>query len=251
MVNLFELERYCNRLLDAATFEDYCPNGLQLDAGRHEIGRLATGVTASQALIEAAIDWRADLLLVHHGYFWRGEAQPLVGVKGRRVRTLMQQGLSLMAYHLPLDAHDQLGNNRRLGELLELGPVERIEGQGGLLWRCRLDQPIEAGRLSQRLEAALRRTPLHVGPERKAIRTFIWCTGAAQGSIEQAAVLGADAYISGEISEPTVHLARELGLHYFAAGHHATERYGIEALGRHLGGEFSLETRFFDIPNPV
>lgn len=252
MVNLFELQRYCDQLLDTTAFDDYCPNGLQVDAGGHEIRRLATGVTASRALIEAAVAWRADLLLVHHGYFWRGEAQPLVGIKGLRVRTLMQRGLSLMAYHLPLDAHAELGNNRQLGELLNLGAVESVAGQGGLLWRCRPSEPIDADGVSRRLETVLQRTPLHVGPqERTPIRMLAWCTGAAQGSIEQAAEQGVDAFISGEISEPTVHLARELGIHYFAAGHHATERYGVQALGRHLEREFALETRFFDLPNPV
>ena len=251
MANLFELQRYCDDLLDAASFDDYCPNGLQLDGGRHEIHRLATGVTASQALIDAALDWQADLLLVHHGYFWRGEPQPLTGYKGRRIRALMQQGVSLMAYHLPLDAHAELGNNRQLGEQLEFADMEPVPDRGGLLWRTRLEQATSADGFAQRLERALGRRPLHVGPDESRIRSLAWCTGAAQSHIELAAAEGVDAFVSGEISEPTTHLARELGIHYFAAGHHATERYGVRALGLHLGRKFALETRFFDLPNPA
>lgn len=170
---------------------------------------------------------QADLLLVHHGYFWRGEAAPLVGMKGRRVKALMTAGLSLLAYHLPLDAHPELGNNRQLG--LRLGftlgaPVD------GLLWGVDLAQPMTADDLVARVEGALDRPLLAVGPNR-SLKRVAWCTGAAQGMIEQAAAAGYDAFISGEVSEHTVHQARELGILFLAAGHHATERYGVQALG--------------------
>jgi len=251
VTDLFELERFCSELLDSSSFEDYCPNGLQVDAGARQVQRLVTGVTASQALIDEAVSWQADLLLVHHGYFWRGEAGPLTGYKGRRVRALMQHGINLMAYHLPLDAHPELGNNRQLALLLELDNVEVLQETGGLLWWGSLPFPLDSEQLADKIGAALNRQPLHIRAGDKPIKRVCWCTGAAQNYIEKAAANGMDAYISGEISEQTVHLARELGIHYFAAGHHATERYGIRALGERLSEEFELEHRFIEVENPV
>ncbi|WP_260294106.1 Nif3-like dinuclear metal center hexameric protein [Sedimenticola hydrogenitrophicus] len=248
MIDIFELERYCNDLLAADGFEDYCPNGLQLDAGRREIRRLVTGVTASQALIEAAGQTGADLLLVHHGYFWRGEPAPLVGVKGRRVRSLMQSGISLLAYHLPLDAHPQLGNNRALGDRLGVARARPLER--GLVWQGELDGELPAA-LAERLTGLLGRAPLLIAADARPIRRIGWCTGAAQGAIVEAAAAGLDAFISGEVSESTTHLARELGIHYFAAGHHATERFGVQALGRHLAEKFDLDHQFIDVDNPA
>ncbi|QFY89337.1 Nif3-like dinuclear metal center hexameric protein [Magnetovirga frankeli] len=248
MPNLYEIERYCNTLLQVQAFSDYCPNGLQVDAGAVEIKRLATAVSASQAVIEQALRWQAELLLVHHGYFWKNEAQPLVGIKGRRVRQLMQGGLSLLAYHLPLDAHVGLGNNAELGR--RLGLEGRPLEEHGLLWIADLETPLGVGKFTQRLDLALGRTPLRFTAKGE-IQRVAWCTGAAQGYIEQAAAAGAQAYISGEVSEPTYHLAAELGLHYFAAGHHATERYGVQALGHHLAEEFGLEMTFLDQNNPA
>jgi dinuclear metal center YbgI/SA1388 family protein len=248
MIDIFELERYCNDLLAADGFEDYCPNGLQLDAGRREVRRLVTGVTASQALIEAAGQAGADLLLVHHGYFWRGEPAPLVGVKGQRVRALMQAGISLMAYHLPLDAHPQLGNNRSLGDVLGIRQARALDQ--GLVWQGELAEEPPAA-LAGRMAGVLGRAPLLITAGDRPIRRIGWCTGAAQGAIVEAAAAGLDAFISGEVSESTTHLARELGIHYFAAGHHATERFGVQALGRHLAEKFDLDHQFIDIDNPV
>ncbi|MET0102095.1 MAG: Nif3-like dinuclear metal center hexameric protein [Sedimenticola sp.] len=250
MVVLEELERYCNELLAADSFDDYCPNGLQVDAGGREIRRLVAGVTASQALVDAAVESGADLLLVHHGYFWKGEQAALRGIKGNRVRALMQNGVSLLAYHLPLDAHLELGNNRQLADRLGIdGPAPL--GDDGLLWSADLDVPLSAQDLAARIASGLDRVPLHLEGGCGEIRTLAWCTGGAQGYIERAAGAGADAFISGEVSEQTAHLARELGIHYFSAGHHATERYGVQALGRHLAEKFGLEYRFREISNPV
>lgn len=251
VANLFELERFCSELLAISSYEDYCPNGLQVDAGVQQVQRVVTGVSASQALIDQAVSWRADLLLVHHGYFWRGEAQPLTGLKGSRVRTLMQHGISLMAYHLPLDAHVELGNNRQFGVLLGLTEAEALPGTDGLLWWGSLTHPLSAEQFAGQLTTVLNREPLHISAGDEKITRFCWCTGAAQHFIEKAAANGMDAYLSGEVSEQTVHLARELGIHYFAAGHHATERYGIKALGERLSEEFGLEHRFIDVENPV
>lgn len=249
MLLLSRLTGYCDRLLRCDEFDDYCPNGLQVESG-FEVARLATGVTASQALIADAAEWGADVLLVHHGYFWKGENPCIRGIKGRRIASLIRRGISLLAYHLPLDGHRELGNNRQLADRLGIAEAEPA-AEGQLLWQGRLEEAADADRLAVLLEERLGRAPLHLpgGPQR--IQRLAWCTGAAQGFIEQAAALGVDAYISGEVSEQTAHQARELGIHYFGAGHHATERYGVRALGEHLAREFELEHRFIDIPNPV
>lgn len=249
MIDLLTLEAYCDELLSAGDFDDYCPNGLQVETGSRAT-RLMTGVTACQALIDAARDWRADLLLVHHGFFWKGEPAAIRGMKGRRIASLIEGGISLLAYHLPLDAHEEFGNNRQFGELLGLPRMGPADG-GGLIWCAELDDPLTAEGLEALLERKLCRPPLHVAGHRRPYRRVGWCTGAAQGYIDKAAALGLDAFISGEISEQTVHIAREIEVDYFAAGHHATERYGVRALGDHLAQRFDLEHRFVEIDNPV
>lgn len=244
-MNLQDLVSYCDQLLDVAAFDDYCPNGLQVEAGESVI-RIVSGVTASLAQVDAAIEAGADLLLVHHGYFWKGEPEPLTGMKGRRVRRLMQAGVSLLAYHLPLDAHPLLGNNAGLGAALGLngGPI----AEKSLVWGAQLPQPSGAGQLGALIGERLQREPLVVDAGRP-IRSLAWCTGAAQNYIVKAAAAGFDAFISGEISEQTQHLAQELGVSYFAAGHHATERFGVRALGEHLAQHFDLAHQFIDIDN--
>ncbi|RLJ22077.1 Nif3-like dinuclear metal center hexameric protein [bacterium endosymbiont of Escarpia laminata] len=250
MININALETYCNDCLNADGFDDYCPNGLQVEAVS-EVNRLMVGVTASQALIDAAVDWGADALLVHHGFFWKGEAAVLRGMKGRRISALIKGGVNLLVYHLPLDAHPVWGNNRQLAERLDFPSPRVTEAGNGLLWRCDLEAPLQAVELQRRLQEVLGRAPLHIDSGGGAIQSVGWCTGGAQGFIEAAADLMLDAYISGEISEATVHVARERGIHYFAAGHHATERYGVQALAEHLAARFSLEYRFVDIDNPA
>ncbi len=248
MVELNSLESYCGELLAVNAFDDYCPNGLQVDVGSHRIERIVSAVTACQAAIDGAVELEADLLLVHHGLFWRGEPVPLTGIKGRRVGALYRGGLALVAYHLPLDAHPELGNNYLLGERLGLSGAAVEEG---LLWQAELTHPESATEFTQRIQLALERAPLHLLGGSDTIRRVAWCSGAAQGQIVQAAALGADAFISGEVSEQTLHLARELGIHYFAAGHHATELFGVQALGAHLAERFGLEHQFLDVPNSV
>lgn len=251
MVELDALENYCNGLLAVSEFEDYCPNGVQVDAGSGPVRRIISAVTASQAAIEGAAELEGDLLLVHHGYFWKGEPGQLVGLKGRRVGALYRQGISLMAYHLPLDAHPRLGNNRLLAERLGLADSAPVAEGGGLLWQATLDTPVTVAELMERIRRGLERDPLHLPGGGVSIRRLGWCSGAAQEQISQAAALGLDAFISGEVSEQTFHLARELGIHYFAAGHHATERFGVQALGEHLAEKFGLFHQFLDISNPV
>lgn len=247
MARLQDIVRYCNQFLDIDSFDDYCPNGLQVE-GSAEVRNIVSGVTASQALIDAAVDTAADMLLVHHGYFWRGEPAALVGMKGRRVRSLMGAEISLLAYHLPLDAHPELGNNRQLGLRLGFDAGSAVEG---LLWGADLIEPLAAGELARRVESGLGRAPLMIGSPDTQLHRVAWCTGGAQGMIAQAAAVGFDAFISGEISEQTVHEARELGLVYLSAGHHATERYGVQSLGDRLARQFDVQHRFIDIDNPA
>lgn len=250
MTELTTLATYCDALLGAAAFQDYCPNGIQVE-GERPVRRLASGVTASAALLDAALDWDADAVLVHHGWFWRGEDPRLIGMKGRRVRTLARAGVGLLAYHLPLDAHAELGNNRQLANVLGLREARATDLCDGILWRGRLACPTQAAVLAGLIAEALRREPLHIAGRVAPIEEVAWCTGAAQAYIQQAAGLGVDAYLSGEVSEQTTHQARELGLDYFALGHHASERYGVNALGQHLAERFNILHRFVDIDNPA
>ena len=250
MISAVDLANHCDRLLEVDRFSDYCPNGLQVEGDR-PVRRLMTGVTASQALIDAAISAGADALLVHHGFFWKSEPAPLTGIKGRRVRALMRAGVSLLAYHLPLDAHPELGNNRRLADQLGLLDARPSTGADDLVWSGRLREPLVGAALAEWIRAKLAREPLHIAVVDHPIDRIAWCTGAAQGAIERAAALGADCYLSGEISEQTVHQARELGIDYLAAGHHATERGGVQALGEYLAAKLGIEHRYLEIENPV
>lgn len=253
MANRDTLVAACQRELVAERFKDYTLNGLQVE-GREEVRRVLSGVTACQALLDEAVAWQADLVLVHHGYFWKNEPVAITGMKRRRLQTLLAHDISLLAYHLPLDAHATLGNNaelgRRLGFIAE-GCADGEPGEG-LLWLGAPEVPLSVAELAARLADSLDREPLLVeAPAGGRIRRVAWCTGGAQDMIAAAAEAGADAFISGEISERTTHLARELGIHYLGAGHHATERYGVQALGEWLVGEFGVEHRFVDIDNPA
>ena len=252
MITRTELVAYIDAVLEPARFQDYCPNGLQV-AGKEDIEVLVSGVTASQALIEAALEHRADAILVHHGYFWRGEDPRIIGIKQRRLKLLLDNNISLLAYHLPLDAHPTLGNNAQLAKLLGLDIDERIPGTGDpAIGLCgRLHEPMRIDDFASMVADKLERPPLLIQGHERPVTSIGWCTGAAQGYLQQAAEFGLDTFLSGEISEPTVHLARELGINYIAAGHHATERYGVQALGQELAQRFDLRHHFIDIDNPV
>ncbi|MEN8204817.1 MAG: Nif3-like dinuclear metal center hexameric protein [Pseudomonadota bacterium] len=252
MVTLKALVDYTSSLLSIDSFTDYCPNGLQVE-GRGDVTRLVSGVTASMALIEAAIEMQADAIVVHHGYFWKGEDECVTGMKRARLRRLLGTDTSLLAYHLPLDAHPELGNNARLAQVLGFERQGNFGCDGGLSLGQYgvLPQALTAVALSELIHDSLGRMPLHIPGPQTRIQTVGWCTGAAQSYIDAAAEQGLDAFISGEISEQTVHVARERGIHYFAAGHHATERFGVQALGQHLAEQFDISHRFIDIDNPV
>lgn len=246
-----DLERHLARVLNLTRFRDFCPNGLQVQ-GRRSIGKLVSGVTASVALIEAALDAGADALLVHHGYFWRGEDARVVGQKYQRLKLLLNHDLNLFAYHLPLDKHEELGNNAQLAKQLGLlGDGRFGEDELGWLGTAADASLHTVGDLALRIEQRLARKPLLIGDPHTPLDRIGWCTGAAQGYLGDAIAAGAGCYLSGEISEPTVHLARETGTCYLACGHHATERYGVAALGAYLATEFGLEHQFIDIDNPV
>jgi dinuclear metal center YbgI/SA1388 family protein len=242
-----ELTAYLDGLLEVGRFRDYCPNGLQVE-GRAEVRRLVCGVTASQALLDAALAYDADALLVHHGWFWRGEDGRITGIRRTRLKTLLENDVSLFAYHLPLDAHAEFGNNaqlaRRMGWTVEGRFAEQDIGFIGSTTGT-------ARALADELASRLGRRPLLVGDASRPVKRIAWCSGAAQGYFEQAIAAGADAYVSGEISEQTVHLARESGVPFIAAGHHATERYGVQAIAAHLAERFGIDCRYVELDNPA
>lgn len=245
-------ETALQQLLHSERFKDYCPNGLQVE-GREEIAHILCGVTASQALLDEAVARGADTVLVHHGYFWKGEPAAVTGMKARRLATLLRHDLNLYAYHLPLDAHEELGNNVQLAQLLNFVPLRCLDdemGQGLVLFSETVTpQPLAA--LANIVEQTLGRTPIVVQGHERPTTSLAICTGGGQDFIELAAAAGADVFLSGEISERTTHSARELGINYIAAGHHATERYGIQALGKWLATHLSVQVEFVDIANPA
>ncbi len=239
------------QFLNVNAISDYCPNGLQVE-GTSQIQRIVSGVTASQALIDAAIELNADAILVHHGYFWKGEDQRIIGMKQRRIKALLAHDINLLAYHLPLDVHPEVGNNVQLAQRLGLtvtGPLEPDNPRNvGLIGE--LDSPLSASEFGARIEKALDRAPLVIDHQ-QPIKRVAWCTGGAQGYLEQAIAAGVDAYITGEVSERTFHEAQENGISFFAAGHHATERYGVQALGEWLAERFGIEHHYIECNNPV
>jgi len=246
---LNDFQDYTASLLEISLFKDYCPNGLQVE-GRQEVRRIATAVTASQYVLEESIAWGADAILVHHGYFWRNEEAAITGMKKRRIAQLLGNDVSLLAYHLPLDAHATLGNNAQLGKLLGLS-VQGKFGNQDIAWLGALRHPLTLGAFAEQIAHDLQRIPQVIGDKEKSIQKVAWCTGGAQGYFESAIAQGVDAYITGEISEQNFHLANESGVAFISAGHHATERLGIQALGEHLAHKFNLAHQFFDQKNPI
>ncbi|PIE45203.1 MAG: Nif3-like dinuclear metal center hexameric protein [Gammaproteobacteria bacterium] len=242
------LEQHLNQLLVTDQYSDYAPNGLQVE-GRREIGKVILGVTASLALIDQAIAENADAIVVHHGYFWQGEKQTITGIKQRRIKALLEHDINLYAYHLPLDGHPELGNNAQLGRLWHIADAAAIAPHD-LLWTGTIDN-VSAGDFADTITQTLKRQPLVIEGGQHRINSIAWCSGAAQGFLERAAAVGVDAYVSGEVSEKTYHEAKEHGIHYFAAGHHATECGGIKAIAGYLASTCDLDTRFIDIVNPV
>lgn len=252
MIQRDELTSFLDDYLACASFNDYAPNGLQIE-GRPEIRRICTAVTASYEIIQRANHLKADALFVHHGYFWRGEDAVLTGMKRQRVGSIMSHHLNLLAYHLPLDCHHELGNNACIGRLLDVQDItQHVAGKvPNLLWTGHFESSVSMTTLTHQLTHIFQRKPLHIPGASKTIKRIGWCSGGAQDYIVDAHRLGVDAYISGEISERTYYEAQELGIHYFACGHHATERFGIQALGEMISNRFGLTHQFLDTDNPV
>ncbi len=240
-----------NALLTPKEYKDFCPNGLQVQ-GSDGISKVVTGVTASQALIDAAVAHNADTILVHHGYFWKNEPANIVGMKYQRIKTLIENNINLIAFHLPLDCHPQIGNNAQLGQLLNFHNVAPLQSSKpkGIVYEGLTHQPVSGEQLQADIARTLDRDILWVGDDTPITRVA-WCTGGGQGYIETALTEGADAFITGEVSEQTVHVAREAGIHFFSAGHHATERYGVKALGEWIAKNMNVDVQFVDIPNPA
>lgn len=252
MAALQEIIQWCNDTLKTHEFKDYAPNGLQIE-GKSEVKKIVCAVTASQEAIDAAIAQQADLLLVHHGYFWKGEAYPITGMRGKRIKTLIQHDISLVAYHLPLDSHPTLGNNAAIADLLELEIFEALDASerhpiGNIGY---LKQALTPEDFKNLLTERLGFQTIHLPADKKTIQKVGFCTGAAQDFISKAAEQNCDAYISGEVSERTYYEAKELDVHYYACGHHATERYGVQRLGKAISEQFNLEYSYFELNNPI
>ncbi|KTC65737.1 putative NIF3-like protein 1 (plasmid) [Legionella adelaidensis] len=252
MIKREDLNHYLQDYLSCDLFSDYAPNGLQIE-GKENIEHICTAVTASADVIQSAVALQADALLVHHGYFWRGENPVITGIKKNRISQLLNNNINLFAYHLPLDCHLDVGNNACLAELFEVEAINKysVGKTKNLLWAGELIKSMTPDEFSFFLQEKLKRQPLHIPVSKEKISTIAWCSGGAQDFIKDAAALGVDAYISGEISERTYYEAIEMDIHYYACGHYATERYGIQALGHHLGAKFELRHNFIESENPV
>ena len=252
MAKLQDIIQWCDQTLKSPEFKDYAPNGLQIE-GKTEVRKILAAVTASQDAIDAAIRENADLLLVHHGYFWKGEASPITGMRGKRIKSLIQHDISLLAYHLPLDSHPSLGNNAAIADLLRLERIEALDPSerhpiGNIGY---LNQPMPVEEFKKFVSEKLKFDVTHLPADKNMIEKVGFCTGGAQDFIVKAAEQGCDAYISGEVSERTFYEAKELGIHYFACGHHATERYGVQRLGQAISEQFDIEYVYFELNNPI
>ena len=252
MAKLQDIIQWCDQTLESTEFKDYAPNGLQIE-GKTEVRKILAAVTASQDAIDAAIQENADLLLVHHGYFWKGEAYPITGMRGKRIKSLIQHDISLLAYHLPLDSHPSLGNNAAIADLLKLERIEALDPSerhpiGNIGY---LNQPMPVEDFKKFVSEKLKFDVTHLPADKNMIEKVGFCTGGAQDFIVKAAEQGCDAYISGEVSERTFYEAKELGVHYFACGHHATERYGVQRLGQAISEQFDIEYVYFELNNPI
>jgi len=246
MVNQTDLASYCADYLNVSQFDDYCPNGLQIE-GRTEITNIVSGVSANLDLIERAIDEKADALFVHHGFFWKNEDANIIGIKRNRIAQLLANNINLFAYHLPLDAHTEVGNNIELAKKLGIQNPTPIGDT--LVWKGEINTTLAD--FSQTVDQALGRVPLTFGDDNKQLKHVTWCTGGAQSYIKHGIKVGADCFITGEVSEQIPAIAKENDIAFISAGHHATERYGVQALCQHLSDKFDLKHQFIDIDNQV
>ncbi|TSH77095.1 Nif3-like dinuclear metal center hexameric protein [Acinetobacter sp. RF15A] len=252
MADLNDIIQWCNQTLLTHEFKDYAPNGLQIE-GRAEVKKIVCAVSASQSAIEAAIEQGADLLLVHHGYFWKGEPYPITGMRGKRIKALIQNDISLVGYHLPLDSHPTLGNNAAIADLLGLENIEQLDPSerhpiGNIGY---LKQPMSPEYFKSHVSEKLGFDAIHLPADKTQIHKVGFCTGGAQDYIHKAAAADCDAYISGEVSERTFYEAQELNVHYYACGHHATEKYGVQRLAKAISEQFNIEYAYYELNNPI
>lgn len=252
MMQRQQLTAWFERTLQPQLIKDYCPNGLQVE-GKETVKKVVTGVTASRALIEKAIALQADAIVVHHGYFWKGESQSITGMKKQRLKLLLEHDINLFAYHLPLDVHPEVGNNAMLGNILGLTDIQALPGQKpeGIVMTGQVTGDKLLTEFCDELMHNLSRKALVEESGNNLVSKVAWCTGGGQSFIDAVIEHGVDTFISGEVSEQTIHTARECGINFIAAGHHATERYGVKALGEKLAEETGLEVSFIDVPNPA
>ena len=252
MADLFDIIHWCDQTLKSQEFRDYAPNGLQIE-GKQHVNKILCAVTASQTAIEAAIERNADLLLVHHGYFWKGEPYPITGMRGKRIKSLIQKDISLAGYHLPLDSHPTLGNNAAIADLLLLKDIEALDPNekhpiGNIGY---LSTPMTPEAFKSFVSERLGFDAIHLPANKQLIHKVGFCTGGAQDYITKAAEQNCDAYISGEVSERTFYQAQELDVHYYACGHHATEKYGVQRLAKAISEQFNIEYEYFELNNPI
>lgn len=252
MATLTDIIQWCDQTLKSHEFKDYAPNGLQIE-GKAEVNKILCAVTASQTAIDAAIEYGADLLLVHHGYFWKGEAYPITGMRGKRIKSLIKNDISLVGYHLPLDSHPTLGNNSAIADLLDLENIEALDPSerhpiGNIGY---LKQAMTPEDFKRFVSEQLGFEAIHLPADKTSIHKVGFCTGGAQDFIAKAAAQNCDAYISGEVSERTFYEAAELNVHYYACGHHATERYGVQRLAKAISEQFNVEFSYFELNNPI
>ena len=252
MADLQKIIEWCDKTLASPEFKDYAPNGLQIE-GKAEVNKILCAVTASQTAIDAAIAQGADLLLVHHGYFWKGEAYPITGMRGKRIKSLIKNDISLVGYHLPLDSHPILGNNAAIADLLELENIEQLDPSerrpiGNIGY---LKNPMSPEQFKAFVSDRLGFDAIHLPADKTLISRVGFCTGGAQDYIKKAADQNCDAYISGEVSERTFYEAQELNVHYYACGHHATEKYGVQRLAKAISEQFNIEYSYFELNNPI
>jgi dinuclear metal center YbgI/SA1388 family protein len=245
------LENYLRDLLLVDSFQDYAPNGIQIEGKKH-IQKIATAVTASYYAIQKAVEWGADALMVHHGYFWKGEAPQITSFKKKRIALLMQYDINLFAYHLPLDAFPLWGNNAFIAKTLEIEVdfKKNTDKSSDLLWIGDLQKPLKIETLVNLIDSRLNTQAKYIDVHSNKIKKLAWCSGAAQDLFEKAIDAGVDAFVTGEYSERNYHMAKEANVYFIAMGHHASERGGIQSLGLHLEKEFHLEHFFIDEKNP-
>lgn len=248
MIQRSELLAHLDELLQPGYFSDYGPNGLQVE-GAPEIQKIITGVSICEPLIDAAIAKNAETILVHHGMFWKLEGPRVVGIKKSRLAKLLSHNINLIGYHLPLDAQLEFGNNAQIAKLLNI-KIDHTYTKDELLFVGHLEKPMNGKAFEEKIATAFSRKPLYI-PAEKEIQIVGWCSGGGADYIHRAIECGVDAFITGEVYERTVPVARESNIHLYGAGHHATERYGIKALGEHLSHHFSISVEFIDIDNPV